>query len=186
MSYLREYSSINEFIDYSEFNTIQKRLAKNGVLLEKWEAGKDLNKNAEPKQILETYKASIEVLKIERGFVTEDLVAIDPSTENYQVMRKKFLQKHTHRDDEARYFGEGSGLFYIRKQNSTVQLLLCEKGELINLPAGTRHWFDMGSQPYFKAVRVFFDHDGWVGNFTSSGVDQNYPGFDKFIGSIKK
>ena len=186
MSYLREYSSINECIDYSEFTTIQKRLAKNGVLLEKWEAGKDLNKDAGPEQILETYKASIEVLKTERGFVTEDVVAIDPNTENHQVMRKKFLQEHTHRDDEARYFVEGSGLFYIHSPDETVQLLLCEKGELINLPAGTKHWFDMGSQPYFKAIRVFLDPEGWVGNFTSSGVDQNYPGFDKFIASIKK
>jgi 1,2-dihydroxy-3-keto-5-methylthiopentene dioxygenase len=186
MSYLREYTDPKTFTDFTDFEKIHAQLKKNAILLEKWDAGATLAESAGAEEVLVAYQSSIEELKNRRGFKTEDVVAINPDTPNHSEMRNKFLQEHTHRDDEARYFVEGSGLFYINNNNHTVQLLLCEKGELINLPAGTRHWFDMGSQPYFKAIRVFLDPEGWVGNFTGSGVDQDYPGFDEFMQSLKR
>ena len=32
--------------------------------------------------------------------------------------------------------------------------MLCETGDLLGVPAGTRHWFDMGTSPQFTAYSV--------------------------------
>ena len=53
--------------------------------------------------------------------------------------------------------------------------VLCEKDDLISVPAGTRHWFDMGPEPYFVAIRVFTNPAGWVANFTGSDIAAQFP-----------
>ncbi len=62
-------------------------------------------------------------------------------------------------DDEVRYFAEGSGAFYLRYNNYVYQLV-CTQGDLLSVPAQTRHWFDMGANPSFTAIRWFNDLDG--------------------------
>jgi 1,2-dihydroxy-3-keto-5-methylthiopentene dioxygenase len=47
------------------------------------------------------------------------------------------------------------------------------------VPGGTTHWFDMGTSPEYKAVRFFHDEDGWVGNFTGSGISRSFPTYDE-------
>ena len=89
------------FADFKDFEQIQTQLKKNGILLEKWNAGASLAENAGADEVLAAYQSSIEKLKNSRGFKTQDVVAINPDTPNHSEMRKKFLQEHTHRDDEA-------------------------------------------------------------------------------------
>ena len=74
-------------------------------------------------------------------------------------MRRKFLDLHTHAEDE-------------------VLLTRYERGDLISVPAGTRHWFDMGSAPRFCALRWFNNSEGWVAKFTGSEISQSFPGLD--------
>lgn len=185
MSYLRTYKNPGSFTDCHEFSQIAEKMAAHGIQLEQWQAKTDIGPLASEDEIKEAYAESISRLKSERGFVTEDIVSITADTENHQAMRLKFLAEHTHRDDEARFFINGQGLFYIRHDDS-VSLLLCEQGELINLPAGTKHWFDMGSKPSFQAIRVFLDPEGWVGHFTDSNIHLDYPDFDTFVASMQR
>src|SRR3546814_6097561 len=84
-------------------------------------------------------------------------------------MRAKFLSEHTHADDEVRFFVEGSGQFYLH-MNDRVYVMLCEAGDLISVPAGTRHWFDTGPNPMFTAIRLFVSPDGWVADFTGDPI----------------
>jgi 1,2-dihydroxy-3-keto-5-methylthiopentene dioxygenase len=98
-------------------------------------------------------------------------------------MRQKFLSEHTHADFEVRFFVEGSGLFYLHVGDK-VYTLLCEKGDLISVPANTTHWFDMGTKPYFKCIRFFTTPEGWVGNFTGSEIAKQFPDFDQYVASL--
>ena len=50
----------------------------------------------------------------------------------------------------------------------------------ISVPAGTTHWFDMGSRPDFTCIRVFTTPEGWIGNFTGSDTATRFPDFDSF------
>jgi 1,2-dihydroxy-3-keto-5-methylthiopentene dioxygenase len=52
-------------------------------------------------------------------------------------------------------------------------------GDLIGVPDGTRHWFDMGPEPSFVAIRFFTEPDGWVGHFTGTDIAQRFPRFDE-------
>jgi len=52
--------------------------------------------------------------------------------------------------------------------------VLCTKGDLISVPANTPHWFDMGPNPNFTAIRLFNNPEGWVANFTGSDIAQRF------------
>jgi len=58
--------------------------------------------------------------------------------------------------------------------NDEVLQVLCEKNDLINVPAETRHWFDMGSKPNFCAVRFFNNPEGWVASFTGDPISERF------------
>jgi 1,2-dihydroxy-3-keto-5-methylthiopentene dioxygenase len=53
--------------------------------------------------------------------------------------------------------------------------MLCTRGDLISVPAGMKHWFDMGPRPNFTAIRLFVNPDGWVARFTGSDIAERFP-----------
>jgi 1,2-dihydroxy-3-keto-5-methylthiopentene dioxygenase len=89
-------------------------------------------------------------------------------------MRAIFLSEHRHAEDEIRYFVEGAGLFTLRERGR-VYAVRCEANDLICVPAGMRHWFDMGPRPHFTAMRFFRTPEGWVGDFTGDPIADRFP-----------
>ncbi|MNH47959.1 Acireductone dioxygenase [compost metagenome] len=55
---------------------------------------------------------------------------------------------------------------------------MCEKGDLIGVPAGVRHWLDLGEEPRFVAIRVFNQAQGSVANFTGDKIAADFPRLD--------
>ena len=92
-------------------------------------------------------------------------------------MRRKFLDEHFHKEDEVRFFVDGSGLFTLHVDGKVYEVL-CKKGDLISVPDGTTHWFDMGPEPRFVAIRFFTDPEGWVGHFTGSDIATRFPRYE--------
>ena len=88
--------------------------------------------------------------------------------------RKKFLDEHFHKEDEVRFFVAGSGLFTLHVEGKVYEIE-CVKNDLIAVPDGITHWFDMGEEPSFVAIRFFTEPDGWVGHFTGSDIAQTFP-----------
>ena len=91
-----------------------------------------------------------------------------------EALREKFLNEHTHGEDEVRFFVEGAGLFCLHIGDEVFQVL-CEKNDLISVPAHTPHWFDMGSEPNFTAIRIFDNPEGWIAQFTGDDIASAYP-----------
>ena len=56
-----------------------------------------------------------------------------------------------------------------------VYEVLCTRGDLIAVPDSTQHWFDMGPEPSFVAIRFFTEPDGWVGHFTGTDIAKRFP-----------
>jgi 1,2-dihydroxy-3-keto-5-methylthiopentene dioxygenase len=52
--------------------------------------------------------------------------------------------------------------------------LQLEQGDLINVPAGIKHWFDLCSDKKIRAIRLFLDASGWVPNYTNSEKRARY------------
>ncbi|WP_394822293.1 1,2-dihydroxy-3-keto-5-methylthiopentene dioxygenase [Pendulispora albinea] len=181
MSHLRIYRDDTRpdvFEDHTTFETIRDAAAEANIRFERWDASQPLAEAATQADILTAYAEAITRLERDCGFATADVVSVSASTPNHPELRKKFLNEHTHSEDEARFFVEGSGLFCIH-HGGAIYALECTKGDLINVPAGTRHWFDMGPSPRFVAIRLFTDPKGWIADFTGSDVAARFPRFEK-------
>lgn len=159
-------------------------LAPLGVRFERWAAGCELPAGAGQAEVLEAYRDDVERVSREDGYKSVDVVRLvpdpaDPSwAERARGAREKFLSEHTHAEDEVRFFVEGAGLFYLRMAGR-VYLVLCERGDLLSVPAGTKHWFDMGATPNFCAIRFFGTPEGWVASFTGDTIAGGFPDFDE-------
>ena len=109
---------------------------------------------------------------------------VNAATENKPAIRAKFLNEHTHNEHEVRFFVEGAGMFYLRI-NGKVHMVLCERGDLISVPTGTTHWFDMGENPDITAIRFFTRKDGWTPHFTGDKIADVFPKFEKSCSKSK-
>lgn len=158
----------------SDFDVIQRELADIGIPMQRWRADAVLAADADQGTVLAAYAPAVTALNARYGFQSVDVVAMHPAHEQASAARGKFLAEHTHDDFEIRFFVDGAGVFYIRK-NGKVYQTLCTAGDLIELPANTTHWFDMGPKPFFKAIRFFTQPDGWVGKFTGDPIAKNFP-----------
>ncbi|GAB6043398.1 1,2-dihydroxy-3-keto-5-methylthiopentene dioxygenase [Endothiovibrio diazotrophicus] len=151
-----------------------------GVRFEAWSADRPLSPEANQEEVLAAYREPVDALNAEYGFQSVDVVSLRPGHPQAAELREKFLAEHVHADFEVRFFVDGKGLFYLHV-NDVVYLVLCEAGDLISVPAGTTHWFDMGEAPDFKCIRFFTVADGWVADFTGSGIAARFPSYDRFL-----
>ncbi|MCF7220793.1 1,2-dihydroxy-3-keto-5-methylthiopentene dioxygenase [Marilutibacter chinensis] len=154
-----------------------RELGRIGVSFEQWQATQPVRPGDAPEAIMDAYRADIDRLVAERGFRTVDVVSIAPDNPQREAMRGKFLDEHFHKEDEVRFFVAGSGLFTLHVDDKVYEIL-CEAGDLIGVPDGTTHWFDMGPEPSFVAIRFFTEPDGWVGHFTGTDIAQKFPRYE--------
>lgn len=166
------------------FGQIQSALQTHHVHLERWPTPATLSDEANQEEVLASYAKEVERLSQTYGFQSVDVVSLGPDHPQKTEFRQKFLAEHCHADFEVRYFIDGSGLFYLHLE-SRVFLLLCEKGDLISVPANTKHWFDMGEKPHFKCIRFFTAQDGWVAEFTGDEIAKSFPTYDEYRASLK-
>ena len=157
-----------------ELAVITAELQKIGVRFERWQASQPVQAGAPSEEVMEAYRGDIDRLIAERGFRSVDVVSIAPDHPNRAQMRAKFLDEHFHKEDEVRFFVDGSGLFTLHVAGKVYEIE-CVKGDLIGVPDGTKHWFDMGEAPRFVAIRFFTQPDGWVGHFTGEPIAQRFP-----------
>lgn len=153
-------------------------LGKVGVRFERWKADAELPANATPDQVLAAYRTEVDRLSAEAGYETIDVIRITPDNPKKEELRFKFIEEHTHDEDEVRFFVEGSGAFYLHLGDKVYQVA-CTRDDLLSVPAGTKHWFDMGPEPYFTAIRLFISPDGWVAKFTGDAISQTIPRFNE-------
>jgi len=158
-----------------EESEIREFLQNVGVWYDRWEANATLNDNASQEDVIAAYSKALEPFMNNNGYKVADVININSTTENYEAIRNKFLQEHTHTEDEVRVFVDGEGLFWFNLEGHAVFNVLCQKGDLISVPAGSRHWFDAGeSDPFVKAIRIFIDTSGWVPHYTGSDIEKFY------------
>lgn len=160
-----------------EHAAIAAELDRVGIRFERWQANAPLPPGAPPEQVIAAYRNDIDRLMQTGGYQAVDVVSLHPEHPDRAALRQKFLNEHTHSEDEVRFFVAGAGLFSLHIGERVFEVL-CEAGDLISVPDGTRHWFDMGPAPYFIAIRLFSNPAGWVANFTGDDIAARFPRFD--------
>lgn len=165
----------DEGITLTNPTEIKQFLNDKGVFFDQWSCSVEFSDSASSDEILAAYDIQLKPFMEAGGYQTADVISINQLTENYDAIRAKFLAEHTHSEDEIRFFVDGKGLFWFNLDKQPVFNLLCEQGDLISVPAGTKHWFDAGeTNPFVKAIRIFIDMQGWIPEYTGSSIEQKY------------
>ncbi|HQT63638.1 MAG: acireductone dioxygenase [Acidocella sp. 20-57-95] len=161
-------------VSTTDVDVIARELSAIGVQFERWESPVSLSPDDSAEVILNAYKPYLDQLMGAKGAGSADVVKLTPDNPNVAALRQKFLAEHIHTEDEIRFFVHGSGHF-VMHVNDRVYDAFCERGDLISVPANTKHWFDAGEKPFFTALRVFTDTSGWVAHFTGDNISERFP-----------
>jgi 1,2-dihydroxy-3-keto-5-methylthiopentene dioxygenase len=153
---------------------ISAALAPLGIWFRRFEGSDELAGDATDQQILDAYREPIEKLKAEGGYVTADVINVKPETPGIEGMLNRFNKEHYHDEDEVRFIVHGSGLFHVHPPEGEVFSIEVVKGDMIRVPRGTHHWFDLCTDRTIRAIRLFQDQSGWTPHYTASGTDGRY------------
>ena len=157
-----------------DVDEIREFLKPFGIWYEKWDVEGRVGVDADNEEILQAYSAEIERLKEAGQFVTADVISVDSETPGIDGMLEKFSKEHTHSEDEVRFTIKGAGIFHINPENGPVFAIQVESGDLINVPSGIQHWFDLCSDKTIRCIRLFQDPSGWTPHYVDDGVHENY------------
>jgi len=153
---------------------IRERLARIGVDFERWSADVEVSGTDTQEHILAAYGQWLQDLKQRGGYATADVISLTPDHPDKVALRGKFLREHIHTEDEVRFFVAGRGAFYLHVGRQ-VSAIICERGDLLRVPANTPHWFDTGPSPSLVAIRVFTNPQGWVAQYTGQAIAEGFP-----------
>ena len=153
---------------------IKAYLAKLGIDYERWQAKAPVAPSASAEEILAAYAPQIDELKTRGGYVTADVIDVNPQTPGLDAMLARFNIEHWHDEDEIRFIISGRGVFHVHPKQGPVIAIEVGAGDLIRVPLGTHHWFDLCSDRRIRAIRLFQDPSGWTPHYTGSGVDRGY------------
>lgn len=176
----------NVLLRTTDEESIEAALGAHGVRFSRWELALDPEVNATNEMVLDAYRSKIDELRVRGNYRLVDVAQLRPDDgdadlpERAAKARNTFLNEHKHAEDEVRFFAAGRGCFYLHLDGK-VLAVVCEAGDLLSVPAGTLHWFDMGTRPDFVAVRFFEEEDGWIGDFTGSTISSSFPTFDSLV-----
>jgi 1,2-dihydroxy-3-keto-5-methylthiopentene dioxygenase len=155
-------------------DAIRGYLAERGIEYERWSPDPAVGASGSPEAILAANAAKIEELKARGGYVTADVIDVTPDTPGLDAMLARFNTEHWHDEDEVRLIVEGRGLFHIHPPDGPVFAIEVQAGDLIRVPKGTHHWFDLCGERRIRAVRLFQDPSGWTPHYTGTGADRGF------------
>jgi 1,2-dihydroxy-3-keto-5-methylthiopentene dioxygenase len=154
-------------------DAIAAYLADRGIAYERWTSD-SVPASASADEVLAAYASKVDELKAAGGYITADMIDVSPATPGLDAMLAKFNSEHWHDEDEVRLIVEGRGLFHIHPPDGPVFAIEVEAGDLLRVPKGTHHWFDLCADRRIRAIRLFQDRSGWTPHYTNSGVDRGF------------
>jgi 1,2-dihydroxy-3-keto-5-methylthiopentene dioxygenase len=169
-----------EHVTITDTRAVDSYLASRGIDHERWTLDVDLPPNPTQDAVLAAYSREVESLKHRGGYVTADVIDVKPDTPNLDTMLARFKTEHTHDEDEVRFIIKGRGIFHINSGGSggpgdgPVFAVEVGPGDLIRVPRGTPHWFDLCAERRIVAIRLFQNPSGWAPQYTNSGVDRDF------------
>ena len=149
-------------------------LATVGIAYERWAPAHPVPEGASADEVLAAYASEIDRLKASGGYVTADVIDVTDKTPNLDAMLARFAREHWHDEDEVRFILRGRGIFHIHPKDAPVLAIEVGPGDLIRVPRGTHHWFDLCADRNIRAIRLFQDVSGWTPQYTDTGVDRRY------------
>ncbi|MBX7096135.1 MAG: hypothetical protein K1X89_00345 [Myxococcaceae bacterium] len=161
-----------EGLELTAPEAIAERVRPWGVEFARWAAERPLAHDAAADDVLAAYAPQLDELKRRGGYTTADVVDLKPDTPNLQAMLDRFKAEHFHDEDEVRFTLVGHGVFHLHPRGGPLASIEVGSGDLIRLPRGIWHWFDLCGDRRIRAIRLFQNKEGWTPHYTGSGVEQ--------------
>lgn len=155
-------------------DAVREYLAGINIEYQTWTPEHPTRPDAPAEEILLAYRREIDQLKARGGYVTADVINVTRETPGLDAMLAKFSREHWHDEDEVRFILAGHGVFHIHPQAGPVVAIEVEAGDLIRVPRGTWHWFDLCADRQIRAIRLFQDPSGWTPVYTDSGAETKF------------
>lgn len=152
---------------------IQSTLAKHGVGFERWQPSAAIEQGASEAQMIAAYRPQIDAL----GYATAQVISVTADHPQKDELRTRFLAERTYSEDHLCFFIAGQGLFMLHI-GDYVYGVRCEKNDLLVIPKGMPHWFDMGEHPHVVALRLFNTAQGEVPEHAAENIAARFPGLD--------
>lgn len=156
----------------THLDDIAATLAEHGVRFERWQPSA-IEKGASDAQMIAAYQAQIDAL----GYASVEVVSVTADHPQKAELRAQFLDEHRYSEDAACFFLAGQGLFTLHI-GDYVYAVRCEKNDLLVIPAGMAHWFDMGENPHVVVLRLFNTKKGRTPEFSGDDIARRFPGLD--------
>lgn len=151
-------------------------LKDHGIGYEQWDTSgvphelktfRKLNED-EQKRLLAVWGQQLERLMESNNYTTADVLAVsDVTVPNLDATLDRFRPEHFHTEDEVRFVISGAGMFGIHQQEPEecrFEVHVVE-GDLLKVPEGTWHWFDLEADRRIQAIRLFQDTTGWAPHY---------------------
>jgi 1,2-dihydroxy-3-keto-5-methylthiopentene dioxygenase len=151
---------------------IRAALAPLGIDYERWSLDR-VGGDATADEVLAAYADEIDDMKRRGGYVTADVIDVNPATPNLEAMLARFDKEHTHDEDEVRFILSGRGVFFLHIDGRVASVEV-EPGDMLRVPRGTQHWFTLCEDRRIRAIRWFQATSGWSPLYTDSGVERSY------------
>ena len=156
---------------------IAQTLAEQGVGFERWQASTRVEAGASAAEVTAAYQGQIDSLMTAEGYAQVEVLSVSREHPQQDGVRARLRDEHRHDADEIRLFAAGRGLLGLHIDDY-VYTVLCEKHDLLRIPAGVPRWFDLGEEPRVVAISLFKTASGAMAHVTGSEIAQGFPGLD--------
>jgi 1,2-dihydroxy-3-keto-5-methylthiopentene dioxygenase len=153
---------------------VKSYLAGLGIDYDQWRVFEAINESSSADEIMALYADPIAHVRQLGGYTKVDVVDVNPLTPGLDAMLSRFSQEHWHDEDEVRVTLHGRGVFHIHPPNGPVAAIEVGPGDMIRVPRGTHHWFDLCGNRTIKTIRFFQDPGGWTPHYTGTGAEQGF------------
>ena len=147
---------------------IRAALAGLGIDYERWDLDR-VAPDSSAETVLAAYAAEIDEMKRRGGYVTADVIDVNPDTPGIAAMLARFDKEHTHSEDEVRFILAGRGIFFLNMGGRVVSVEV-GPGDMLRVPHSTTHWFTLCEDRRIRAIRWFQETAGWTPCYTDSGI----------------
>lgn len=158
---------------------IVSTLAEVGVRFAHWPAVVKLPVDSCAEVLLTAYQAQITQLMNETGLSVVDVVSFSAHPQKTEL-RAALLHERSHGAEQVYWCVAGRGLWALHVGELVFEVL-SERGDLIGLPAGSKHWLDVGEQADFVAVHLCTSSDALLAQVTGDAISERFTRLEEWM-----
>ena len=158
---------------------IANTLAAVGVRFAHWPAPIAHSIDSAAEELLAAYQTQIAQLLNETGLAVVDVVSFFAHTPQAEL-RTALLQERSHTSAQLYWCVAGRGLWALHIGEQVFEVL-CTRGDLIVLPAASKHWLDIGELADFVAIHLCASADALLAPVTGEPISERFSRLEEWM-----